>query len=98
MITSTARDPRTRARFRGPVQTRGVCRTCELSFTYDRHIGRPRAYCSHACANLHRIEGWRVIAAVCEACRVPFTYAFRGGVRRKYCAVCTKPRALPRDL
>lgn len=46
---SIAKDPRDRMRFRGVVETTASCAWCLASFTYERHGGRPRAFCSPAC-------------------------------------------------
>lgn len=47
---SIAKAPRDRARFQGVVETRAVCGWCDEAFTYGRHMGRTRTYCSSACA------------------------------------------------
>lgn len=46
---SVANDARDRRRFRGPVQQHAICRWCQQVFVYERHIGRPRRYCTVAC-------------------------------------------------
>lgn len=52
--SSTAKDPRARARFRGTVETTASCAWCATSFTYQRHNGRLRLFCQETCRILMR--------------------------------------------
>lgn len=46
---SLAKDPKSRARFRGTVTSSATCIWCHKRFTFARHYGRPRALCSNEC-------------------------------------------------
>jgi hypothetical protein len=71
---SIAKDPRDRMRFRGVVTTTASCAWCSTSFTYERHCGRTRDFCSPACSR-------RMIAARARAA----THYLTGRVLHRPC-------------
>lgn len=58
--TSVAKEEKSRQRFRGWVETHGVCVWCSEPFTYKRHYGATRKTCSRRCAG--RLHNAQVVA------------------------------------